>query len=138
MAVTQDKDIDSTAEVTRRVWSVSKEAVAASQAGVTVRKFKPGVVFEIVGVDAWASAAHANARVDVKIGSTTVLSATIAPGTGSAAPTAGSLTATAANKKGTATGVLSVVVTTGVGETITDLVVNVQWRARKYRGNAST
>lgn len=135
MSVLKDQDIDGNATVVQRVWSASKESVAQSQAAVAVRKFKPGVKFQVLGVEAWASAAHANARVDVKIGSTTVLSSTIAPGTGSAAPTQGTLTTTTANRKGTASGVLSVLVTTGTGETITDLVVNVRWRPLAFRGD---
>lgn len=128
MGAISDKDISQTSELVKRVFLFTKEAVVASQAGVIFGKRLPGVAYEVVKVLVWARASHANARVDVRVGGTTVLAATVLPGIGAADPISAALTATTANRKGSAAAAIDIRATTGVGETIDDLYVEVIWR----------
>lgn len=74
---------------------------ATSQADLKEGGFKPGFAFEVERVEVYAKTVTATISVDVKIGTTSVLSAAITPVADT--PTAGTVSTTVANRRGAAT-----------------------------------
>lgn len=132
----RDRDIDKTAKVVEKTITFQVDEVGNGVSAATRGQFKPGFAFEVVGVQCFARDVTAQASVDVQIGSTSVLSAAIdLDATGDATRADGTLSATLASRRGSASDVISVKPTTDGGGDISDLTVYVTLRARGHRGD---
>lgn len=104
-------------------------SVAASQAAVAVRKLLVPFKFEIEEVNAWESGGTGGAgTIDVRVAGTTVQAAGLVPGSGAGNPTKATLVATRPARRGAKGSRVTLHVTTGVGETFTNLTVAVWLR----------
>lgn len=132
MSTIQDRDVHQQANVAKEYITLGRGTVAANQADVKVDSFKPGYAFEIVSVQEFGSAVTATATYDLKIGTTSALSGARTP----VANTRGdaTLSATAANKRGTAAQELNLHVTTNGTGAFSNLSVRVGIRPRGMRG----
>ena len=100
MAV-RDKDVDKNAALGRKLVLLTAPATATGQTALEVDTTVPGFAFEIEKVEVHATAVTATISADVQIGSTSVLSAAVTPVAN--APTAGTLSSTLANIRGSST-----------------------------------
>lgn len=107
---------------------------ATGQTDLEVDSVVPGFNFEIVRVEAYATGVTATASVNVKIGTVTVLTGAITPVAGTA--TAGTLTTTLANRRGSTTDALNLEYTTNGTGVITNGRVRVWVRPYPMSGEA--
>lgn len=107
-------------------------ASATSQTGKKAAGITPGFPFQVVKVEVDALTVTPAASVDVQIGTTSVLAGAITPV--AATPTAGTLSTTLANLKGTATSVLSALYTTDGSGAFTNCHVSIWIRPRPLNG----
>lgn len=109
-------------------------STATSQTGLEVDSFTPGFPFEIEAVEAYCTAITATASVDCLIGSTSALASAITPVAGTA--TAGTLSTTRANRRGSATDVVNIQYTTDGSGALTKGKVRVTIRPFPLNGEA--
>lgn len=98
-------------------------ATATGQTGKQPDGVIPGFAFEIVKVEVNALTVTATISVDVLIGSTSCLTGAVTPV--AATPTAGTLSSTLANKRGTATEAINVQYTSNGSGAMTNGIVSV-------------
>lgn len=107
-------------------------ASAISQADVKVRGVVPGYAFEITKVEVFAKTVTATLSVQVKIGTTSALSAAVTPVADT--PTAATLSTTLANKRGSSTEAINVHYTTDGTGAFTGMTVHVWIRPLPLNG----
>lgn len=129
--ITQDQDLAESAGVAREYITLRPVNVAASAAGTKIAAVKPGYAFEIVGVQHFVGTVTATASYDVKIGTTSALSAAAVP----VAATRGdaALGATTAARKGTADDEINLHATTDASGALSDVQVIVVIRPQGLR-----
>lgn len=138
MAVTDPKVSTSAGFALERL-SVAKASIANSQSAVCIARFLVPYGFEVARVHAWAGAVTATATIDVLLGTgsgTSVLTAALVPGAGTAEPSVGALVASRAGRRGKKDTSVQVRVTTNGSGAFTDLVVGV-W-IRPYPANGES
>jgi len=133
MAVS-DKKILNNAGVAQHCLNVPI-TTATGQTGLSVELFTPGFPFQITGVSVFASAVTATISCDVLIGSTSVLSSAVTPVANT--ETAGTLSSTLANRRGSASGQIKVQYTTNGSGAATNLHVKVSYRPYPMNGDAA-
>lgn len=131
MAV-RDKDFLSTANAGHQVLTMPIGATATSQTDLEVDEVTPGFNFEIVRVQVHATAVTATASVNVLIGSTTALTGAITPTAGNVV--SGTLSTTAASRRGSSTDSIIVQYTTNGSGAITNGKVRVWVRPFPMNG----
>ena len=97
---TQDRNTHKDAYIARECVLLVAPATATAQADLEVDEIVPGFPFEVVRVEAHATAVTATITLDVKIGTTSVLASAITPVANTA--TAGTLSTTLASRQGAA------------------------------------
>lgn len=97
----KDRNIDKTAAFAKECVRLQLGTTATGQTAKLADAVTPGFAFEIVKVEAWALTVTAAITVDVQIAGTSALAASITPV--AATPTAGTISTTLANKRGSAT-----------------------------------
>lgn len=115
-----------TKEASRVLFTASRASVGASQTGLLIAAHKPGTGFQVEAVEVFAGAVSGTVSVDVQIGTTSVLAAAITPTAGSRVE--GTLSSTLANRRGTASAEIGVLVTTAATSSLSDAVVVVRYR----------
>lgn len=105
-------------KVARECITLAMGATSVSQTATEADEVTPGYAFEIVAAEAYATGVTATASVDVQISGTSALSAAITPV--AAAPTAGALSATLANVRGSATDTIQAKYTTNASGVVTN------------------
>lgn len=133
MAVT-DRKIRKDAKTAIKHVPVPLVTVAASQTNKEFARVRPGYKFEVVGVETYAEADTNVTDVRVLIDTKVVLSANVAVTGGSRV--AGTLSATLANRRGTATEDIILQYTSGATPTITNGMVHLMLRPRPLNAEA--
>lgn len=130
--IVEDGDIAAGAAALLVPVTFHQDDVGAGITDAIQGSFKPGFAFEIVGVQTF-QASSSGASVDVKIGTTSALSAAHSLGTGAARADA-TLNGTGANKRGDKDAVIHLHVTTAATTgVIADLTVWVMVRPQACR-----
>lgn len=133
MAV-QDQNVYKTASFARECIRLVMGSTSVSQADVEFDEVTPGFAFEIVRVEAYATAVTATASVTVKIGTTAALASAITPVAGTA--TAGTLATATADRRGSATDVIRGHYTTNGSGVVTNGRIAVWIRPVPLQGEA--
>lgn len=126
------KDVIPSDPLGRVPLTLSVGATATSQTALEVDEVIPGFNFEIVKVEAFATAVTATASVNVLIGSTTVLTGAITPTAGNVV--AGTLATSAAARRGSSTESIILQYTTNGSGVITNGRVRVWIRPFPMNG----
>lgn len=126
MSPVTDRHFEKDASFIRETIVLGTPAVAISQADVLFDSFKPGFAFEIESIEHFAEAVTAAASYDVKIGTTTALTAAEVPVAATREDAV--LHATEANIRGTATEEINLHCTTDGSGLLTGLKVKVTIR----------
>lgn len=132
MAV-KDTNVLKTAKFVRECISVPI-VTAINQADTRAAGILPGFAFEIVKIEAYASAVTAAITCMVKIGTANALSGAITPAAASTGIVQGSLHGTRANRRGAATDAINVHYTTDGSGAATNLRVTVWIRPLPLNG----
>lgn len=133
-----DRALDPADMVSLKLFLLSLGTTATSQTGKLTDTTVPGFPFQVVSVEVDALTVTATMAVDVQKGPvggslTSVLSATVTPV--AVTPTAGTLSATAANTMGLATDSLAVLYTSGGSGAATNCFVRVWVRPIPAQAN---
>lgn len=131
MAV-KDSNILPTAKVALECLTLIIGTTSTSQSDIEVDEVTPAFDFEVERVEVYATAVTATASVDVKIGTTSVLSSAVTPVAGTA--TAGTLSSTLANIRGSSSDLVRLHYTTNGTGVITNGRVRVWIRPQPMNG----
>jgi hypothetical protein len=129
--LTREQHFEGDSPLAQRTIDLSVGAVAISQADVLQDSYLPGYAFEIVSIQHFAGALDAAASYDLKIGTTSALTAAEVPVAATREDAV--LNATLANLKGGATDAINLHATTDGSGTFTGLKVRVTIRPQGTR-----
>lgn len=133
MAV-KDRNVLTTASIAKECVLLTAPATATSQADLEVDEVVPGFAFQVVRVEVHATAVTATISATVKIGTTSVLASAITPVAGAA--TAGTLSSTLANLRGSSTDAIRLHYTSNGTGAATALKARVWIRPQSMNGEA--
>lgn len=131
MSVT-DRNIDKNARFARECINLELGASAISQTGKQTDSVVPGFAFEIVRVEVYALTVTATISADVQIQGATALASAVTPVADT--PTAGTLAATLAAKRGSATDAIQLKYTSNGSGAATNLRARVWIRPVPVQG----
>lgn len=131
----KDYKLDPAGKIALKCLKLSLGTSAVSQTALLSDAVTPAFPFKVERVEVMATAVTATISVDVQIGSTSVLSAAITPVANT--PTAGTLSATTANRIGSATGILKLKYTSNGAGAATALHAYVWIRPQPLNGEVA-
>lgn len=127
-----DRKMDPAGKTALRSITLHIGSSSISQTGLLTDAITPGFAFRIMAVEVFATGVTAVGTVDVQIGSTSVLASVITPVANT--PTAGTLSATDANRIGSATAIVKLKYTTDGAGVLTNCRVRVWIRPQPLNG----
>lgn len=133
MAV-QDKNISKTAKVAWKAIRLALGTTATSQTAKRTDAVTVGFPFEVMAVEVDALTVTATISMDVQIDTTSVLASAITPVADT--PTAGTLSTTLANRRGSSTGILNLKYTSNGSGAATNGFATVWVRPTPLNGEA--